>query len=76
MELKTAIWTRRSVRNFKDTPIDHADIEEIMEGTLMAPSAINLQPWYFAVLEKRFPDHHQFPCDLRRGTGSSAGIYE
>lgn len=53
MDLKTAVWTRRSVRKFKDTPIDHALLEEIMQGALMAPSGVNLQPWYFLVLESK-----------------------
>ena len=53
MDLKTVVWTRRSVRKYKDTPIDHAVLEEILQGALMAPSGVNLQPWYFVVLESK-----------------------
>jgi len=51
MELKEAIWTRRSVRKFKPDPIPHEIMEELIEGACMAPSATNAQPWYFVVLE-------------------------
>ncbi|MBR1456910.1 MAG: nitroreductase family protein [Oscillospiraceae bacterium] len=51
MELKEAVWTRRSVRKFDPTPIEHEVLEEILQGALMAPSAVNLQPWHFVVLE-------------------------
>ena len=51
MELKEVVWTRRSVRKFKDTPIAHEDLEEILQSATMAPSGVNLQPWYFVALE-------------------------
>lgn len=51
MELKDCIYSRRSVRKFTAEPIPHDILEEIMEGVIMAPSGVNLQHWYFVVIE-------------------------
>ena len=51
MELKERVLTRRSVRKYEATPIPHEVLEELMAGAVTAPSGVNLQPWYFAVLE-------------------------
>ena len=49
MELKEAIYGRRSVRKYSDKNISDEDLKEIIEAGLWAPSAVNLQPWYFVV---------------------------
>ena len=49
MELKEAIYGRRSVRKFSDKRISDEDLQEILDAGLWAPSAVNLQPWYFVV---------------------------
>lgn len=52
MELIEGLLTRRSVRKFDNTKkIPHSDIEKILEAASYAPSAHNLQPWEFLVLE-------------------------
>ena len=51
MELKECIYTRRSIRKYKPDSIPHEVLEELMEGAAMAPSGVNLQPWYFVVIE-------------------------
>lgn len=51
MELKDAIYGRRSVRKYKPDAIPHALLEEILQAACMAPSGVNLQPWYFVVIE-------------------------
>ncbi len=53
MELKDAIMGRRSVRKYKDTPISEEDIRDILEAAVMAPSASNLQPWYFVAVSRK-----------------------
>lgn len=53
MELKDAIYGRRSVRKYKDTPIAEEDIREIIEAGCMAPSGTNLQPWYFVAISNQ-----------------------
>ncbi len=51
METKEAIFGRRSIRKYKSTPIPEDVLREVIEAGLMAPSAINLQPWYFVVVQ-------------------------
>jgi nitroreductase len=50
MELIDVIRNRRAVRDFTDTSIDRPTIERLIEAAILAPSAMNLQPWAFAVL--------------------------
>lgn len=50
--LKT-IYGRRSVRKYKDKPVDRKIIEQLLDAGRMAPSAINKQPWKFYVLTKK-----------------------
>lgn len=50
MELKDAIFGRRSIRKFKPIPVPREDLMDIIEAGLYAPSNINLQPWYFIAL--------------------------
>ena len=50
MEFKDVVYGRRSVRRFKDTPVDDKILEEIVDAALWAPSGVNLQPWYYVVI--------------------------
>jgi nitroreductase len=43
-----AISTRRSVRQFSDSPVDRAVIETCVRAAGTAPSGANHQPWHFA----------------------------
>ena len=54
-----AIYSRRSVREFLDEPIEPALLDEIIKAGTWAPSGLNNQPWRFAIvtrgdLKKRF----------------------
>lgn len=51
MECRTVIKERRSIRMYEQKPIDQQTLEQILDAALMAPSAINLQPWYFVVIQ-------------------------
>lgn len=42
---------RRSIRAYEPEPIPREDIEEILEVVRLAPSAFNVQPWRFVVVE-------------------------
>ena len=53
MDVKDAIMGRRSIRKYKSTPISEEDIRDILEAGTMAPSASNLQPWYFVAVSRR-----------------------
>ena len=50
MEGIEAIQERRSTRGFLDKPVEKETLERLLELATQAPSAINLQPWEFAVV--------------------------
>jgi len=50
MDFLKAIKERKSIRAFKPDPVSKEKIEEILQLTIHAPSAINLQPWEFVVV--------------------------
>lgn len=56
MDVFQAITIRRSIRNYKPTPVPSEKLQKILEAARLAPSAINKQPWHFIVVtdtEKR-----------------------
>jgi nitroreductase len=53
MEVLEAIRSRRSVKQFRDTPVTKDLIEQALEAALWAPSAQNLQPVRFWVITDR-----------------------
>jgi nitroreductase len=56
MEVFEAIRRRKSVRAYTKTPVPEEKLEKILEAARLAPSAENIQPWYFIVVtdhEKR-----------------------
>lgn len=50
MDLFQAIRERKSIRAFKPDPVSRREIEEILSMAILAPSAINLQPWEFTIV--------------------------
>jgi nitroreductase/NAD-dependent dihydropyrimidine dehydrogenase PreA subunit len=53
--------SRRSIRTFKERPVDRTDLEKLLEMACYAPSAKNNQPWHWAVVER--------PAEVRRLAG-------
>lgn len=53
MELLKAIHERRTVRDFSDAALTPALVEELIRAANCAPSALNQQPWSFAVFHGR-----------------------
>lgn len=51
MHLTEIIQQRKSIRKYKNQPIDKEIIEEILESARLAPSAVNFQPWKFFVCQ-------------------------
>ncbi len=51
MDLKKAIYTRRSIRAYERKPVDRAIIQQLIEAAIQAPCAMNSQPWAFAVIQ-------------------------
>ena len=45
-----AIFSRRSVREFKDRPVEPDLVRQILQAGVWAPSGLNNQPWRFAVI--------------------------
>ncbi|MEG0755667.1 MAG: nitroreductase family protein [Oscillospiraceae bacterium] len=50
METIEALLGRRSVRKYKDTAVSEGDLAAILEAACYAPSAINMQHWYFVAV--------------------------
>lgn len=45
-----SIFTRRSVREYQNKPVEPEKIERILRAAMQAPSARNRQPWEFLVV--------------------------
>jgi nitroreductase len=50
MELMDVIRNRRAVRDYTDATIERATMQRLIEAAILAPSAMNQQPWAFAVM--------------------------
>lgn len=50
MDIFEVIQERRSTRGFLDKPVEKETLERLLDLATQAPSAINLQPWEFAVV--------------------------
>ncbi|PLT32663.1 nitroreductase family protein [Bacillus sp. V5-8f] len=50
ISVQQAIQSRRSIRKYKQQPIDEQDLQNIFELVRLSPSAWNLQPWRFHVI--------------------------
>jgi nitroreductase len=53
METGTAIIGRRSIRKFGNKPVPNTIVDELLKAAMHAPSARNLRPWQFIVVNKR-----------------------
>lgn len=51
LDVRAAAERRRSIRAYEPVPIPHEDMEAILDVVRLAPSAFNLQPWRFIVVE-------------------------
>ena len=48
-----AMMDRRSIRKYKDTPVEHEKLETIVKCGINAPSGMNKQPWEIRVVESQ-----------------------
>jgi nitroreductase len=53
MDLKEAIYSRRSVRDFTTASIDEKVLTELINAAIQAPSAVNQQPCSFCVVRDK-----------------------
>ncbi len=51
LTVRAAAEQRRSIRAYAQEPVAREDLDEILRVTSLAPSAFNLQPWRFVVVE-------------------------
>ncbi|SFC23473.1 nitroreductase family protein [Clostridium uliginosum] len=52
-EVLKAIRNRRSTRKYKDEQIGEEELQTILDAGIQAPSANNLQPWHFTVIQDK-----------------------
>ena len=45
------IMTRTSIRQYKDQPVEQEKIDIMLKAAMAAPTAVNLQPWHFIVID-------------------------
>jgi nitroreductase len=53
MDLRDAIYGRRSVRSYRNRPVEVDVVRELLEAAVQAPSAMNAQPWAFLIVRDR-----------------------
>ncbi|MGB2579951.1 nitroreductase [Elusimicrobium simillimum] len=53
METKEAIFKRRSIRKYKNIPLDQAQVEALLRAAMAAPTGRNIQDWRFVVVRER-----------------------
>lgn len=51
MSFLELVKTRRSVRGYRPDPVESGKLDYVLECGRFAPSACNLQPWLFVVVE-------------------------
>ena len=50
MEALQNIKERRSIRQYKDQPVEQEKVDIMLKAAMAAPTAVNLQPWHFIVI--------------------------
>lgn len=66
MDIFQVIRDRRSIRKYKDTPVEREKIEQILEAARLAPSWKNMQCWRYLVItdaDKKQALQAAFPLD-------------
>ena len=53
MKLSEAIRTRRSVRTYRDKPVEDEKLHAVLDAVRMAPSWANMQCWRMIVVKDR-----------------------
>ena len=51
MTVTEAIYGRRAVRSYTPQKVDEATVRSLLRAAVQAPSAMNLQPWLFGVVQ-------------------------
>ena len=69
------IFTRRSIRRYTGEAVMEAEIRDLLEAAMAAPSAANKNPWHFVVLRDRaaldkLAEAHPYGGTLRQATAA------
>jgi len=51
--MKDMLLKRRSIRKYKDAPIEREKVEQLLQVGLLAPTSRNSRPWEFIVVDDR-----------------------
>jgi nitroreductase len=62
LNVRNLILSRRTVRRFKPDPVGRPVMQEVVDAGRLAPSASNLQPLEFVVVDDRNVCRQIFPC--------------
>ncbi|MGB7294338.1 MAG: nitroreductase family protein [Candidatus Aminicenantales bacterium] len=60
--VRDIIMSRRTIRRFKQIPVDRSILQDVLEAGRLAPSAANLQPLEFVLVDDREVVRRIFPC--------------
>lgn len=52
MDFLELVQKRRSIRDFLDKPVDESLLLSVLEAGRLAPSACNIQPWIFILIQE------------------------
>lgn len=74
MTILEVIKQRYSVRRFKPLVVEEEKIKQILEAARWAPSAGNLQPWYFYVVRDRTLREQLAAAALQQGFVAAAPV--
>ena len=53
MKVREAIYERRAIRAYEPQVVEEKILRQLIEAAVHAPSAMNAQPWHFAVVQNR-----------------------
>lgn len=66
-------FDRRSIRQYRNLPVEKEKIDMLLKAAMYAPSAVNKQPWHFIVIDDReimikITEIHPYARMLRRAS--------
>lgn len=76
MEVREAIYQRRSIRAFTPAPVSKKTLLQLVDAAVQAPSARNMQPWHFVVVTGQARERlvkrllHDYDTDVAQGLTS------
>jgi len=73
------IYTRRSIRKYKNEPVPEEVVHSILEAGRLSPSAVNRQPWHFVVVKdqkiKEAIYHERYSKFIKDAAFTVVGLY-